>query len=406
MTHRPPALLRQRLALCAALLALLWTVPASTAAPLQISAETCERSPDNWAEAASRRSRTPQLGLPPLQHPADNPPTAARIALGRRIFFDRALSINNTMSCAMCHVPEQGFANWELATSIGVEGRSVKRNAPSLINVGLLRPLFHDGRDPTLETQFIGPLTARNEMANPSVGHVVAYLQEQADYDRLFREAFGASASLDRIGMALAAYQRALTLGNSSFDRWFYGGDSAAVSSTAKRGFDLFRGKAGCVSCHSIGPDDALFTDQQFHDTGYGQMRELARQNPPETLPVQVAPGVVHQIDYALVRAVSGPREADLGRYEVTEDPRDRWRFRTPTLRNLAVSPPYMHDGGFGTLAEVIDFYNGGGANLPGQDPRIRPLRLTDGEKRDLLSFLETLTSSGLDCLVAEARQR
>ncbi|AHD10511.1 cytochrome-c peroxidase [Phaeobacter gallaeciensis] len=374
--------------------------------PMQISADSCPQPADeDWAERAARRSLTPQLGLPPLVYPADNPPTATRIALGRQIFFDRALSINNTMSCAMCHVPEQGFANWELATSVGVEGRSVKRNAPSLINVGLLNPLFHDGRDPMLETQFIGPLTARNEMANPSAGRVVFHLQTDNAYDSLFKEAFGAPASLDRIGMALAAYQRALTVGNSPFDRWFYGGDPSAVPPSAKRGFELFRDKAGCASCHSVGPEDALFTDQQFHDTGYGQMRELERQNPPKTLPVQVAPGVIHHVDYDLVRAVSGPRDADLGRYEVTEDPQDRWRFRTPTLRNLLVSPPYMHDGGFSTLAEVIDYYDSGGAGLPGQDPRVRPLDLSDREKTELLAFLSTLTSSELDCLVAEARQ-
>ncbi|UWR93125.1 methylamine utilization protein MauG [Phaeobacter inhibens] len=414
---RLPALLRHFMSFnAAAVLALVFdasivladgdTLAGPSDLPVQISADSCPQPPDeDWAERAAKRSLTPQLGLPPLVYPADNPPTAARIALGRQIFFDRALSINNTMSCAMCHVPEQGFANWELATSVGVEGRSVKRNAPSLINVGLLNPLFHDGRDPMLETQFIGPLTARNEMANPSAGRVVSHLQSDSAYDSLFKEAFGSPASLDRIGMALAAYQRALTVGNSPFDQWFYGGDPAAVSPAARRGFELFRNKAGCVSCHNVGPDDALFTDQQFHDTGYGQMRELERQNPPETLPVQVAPGVIHHVDYDLVRAVSSPRDADLGRYEVTEDPQDRWRFRTPTLRNLVVSPPYMHDGGLSTLADVIDYYDSGGAGLPGQDPRVQPLGLSDQEKTELLAFLTTLTSSGLDCLVADARQ-
>ncbi|APG47863.1 cytochrome-c peroxidase [Phaeobacter porticola] len=377
------------------------------AAPIQISPATCSQPSTglDWAEIAARRSLMPQLGLPPLRHPKDNPPSAARIALGRQIFFDRALSINNTMSCAMCHVPEQGFANWELATSVGVEGRSVKRNAPSLINVGLLKPLFHDGRDTALETQFIGPLTARNEMANPSAGRVVAYLNQHPDYVIAFETAFNAGASLDRIGMALGAYQRSLTLGNSPFDRWYYGDDKTAINESAKRGFDLFRTKAGCASCHTFGADHALFTDEEFHDTGYGQMREMARQSPPETLPVQVAPGVVHQVDFALVRTVSAPREADLGRYEVTEDTADRWRFRTPTLRNLAVTPPYMHDGSFGTLDEVVDFYNHGGPELPGQDARIRPLYLSTAEKTDLVAFLMSLTSSELGCLVAEARQ-
>lgn len=375
-----------------------------TALPAPISAETCPADPESWTKAALERILVPQLGLPPVPHPVDNPPTEAKIALGRKLFFDRRLSINRTMSCAMCHVPEQGFANWELATAIGVEGRSVKRNAPSVINVGFLTPLFHDGRDPALETQFVAPLVARNEMANPSIGHVVAELNRLPDYRPLFDAAFAAPASLDRIGQSLGAYQRSLTLGNSAFDRWYYGGDETALNAAAQQGFALFTGKADCASCHLIETDHALFTDQQFHDTGYGRMREERRQNPPATHPVQVAPGVVHQVDFSRIRAVSAPREADLGRYEVTEEPEDRWKFRTPGLRNLAVTAPYMHDGALTTLGEVLAFYNAGGAGHPDQDARIRPLGLSPTELADIEAFLLALTSEGLDCLVAEAR--
>lgn len=369
-----------------------------------ISGETCKSYPELWSATALLRSRLPPLGLPPMPEPSRNPPTAEKIELGRKLFFDRRLSINNTMSCAMCHVPEQGFANWELATAVGVEGRSVKRNAPSLINVGYLDPLFHDGRDHSLETQFIGPLVARNEMANPSAGIVVAALNRMSDYQPLFEAAFAAPASIDRIGMALAAYQRSLTLGNSAFDRWHYGGDETALGDQAKRGYELFTGAAECASCHLIGEEHALFTDQSFHDTGYGRLREENRQNPPEKLLVQVAPGVTHEVDFAIIQAVSGPREADLGRYEVTEAPEDRWKFRTPSLRNVAISSPYMHDGALSTLAEVLKFYNEGGPNHPAQDPRIRPLGLSDGDLLAIEAFLISLTSEGLDCLVAEAR--
>lgn len=374
------------------------------ALPAPISAETCPTDRESWASAALERSLTPQLGLPPVPHPVDNPPTEAKIELGRKLFFDRRLSINRTMSCAMCHVPEQGFANWELATAIGVEGRSVKRNAPSVINVGFLTPLFHDGRDPALETQFVAPLVARNEMANPSIGHVVAELNGLPDYRPLFDAAFAAPASLDRIGQALGAYQRSLTLGNSAFDRWYYGGDETALNAAAQRGFALFTGKADCASCHLIETDHALFTDQQFHDTGYGRLREERRQNPPATHPVQVAPGVVHQVDFSRILSVSAPREADLGRYEVTEEPEDRWKFRTPGLRNLAVTAPYMHDGALTTLGDVLEFYNIGGAGHPDQDARIHPLNLSPTELADIEAFLLALTSDGLDCLVAEAR--
>ncbi len=364
----------------------------------------CIADAQDWSETALKRSLSAPLGLPPVLHPHDNPPSVAKIELGRKLFFDRRLSINHTMSCAMCHVPEQGFTNWELSTAIGVEGRSLKRNSPSILNVGHLNVLFHDGRDHALETQFIGPLTAQNEMANPSAGYVVALLKQLPDYAQMFEDAFDAQASLDRIGMALGAYQRSVLAGNSPFDQWYFGGDEAAVSADVKRGFQIFTGKGNCSACHLIGDDHALFTDERFHDTGYGQMREAERQNPPTSIPVQVAPGVVHEMDFSKIHSVSAKREADLGRYEVTEDPADRWRFRTPSLRNLTVTPPYMHDGHFSTLSEVIEFYDQGGPGLPGQDPRIRPLKLTGVERTDLKAFLQSLTSSDLSCLIDEAR--
>ncbi len=373
-------------------------------APQQITPESCKEDGEKWTENALQRSLIPPLGLPPVPHPVDNPPTAEKIELGRKLFFDRRLSINRTMSCAMCHVPEQAFVNWELATAVGVEGRSVKRNSPTVINVGYLDVLFHDGRDFSLETQFIAPMVAANEMANPSIGWVVSQLNRDSDYQALFDAAFAAPASLDRIGQALGTYQRSLTAGNSRFDQWYYGGDEIALSAVEKRGFALFTGDAGCASCHLIGEESALFTDTQFYDIGYGRLREDIRQNPPKTVPVQVAPGVIHQVDFARVKSVSATREADLGRYEVTEKTDDRWKFRTPSLRNVGVTPPYMHDGAFTTLSDVLNFYNTGGPNHPDQDPRIRPLGLGERELAELEAFLNSLTSSGLDCLVAEAR--
>ena len=372
--------------------------------PVLIDPRDCAESGEDWAARAEARSRTRVLGLPDLIHPEDNPPTAAKIALGRKLFFDRRLSINKTMSCAMCHVPEQGFANWELQSAVGVEGRGVKRNAPTVLNSGFLSPLFHDGRDPALETQFIAPLVARNEMANPSAGWVIGFLNADAAYRGEFQEVFGAPASVDRMGQALAAYQRSLIAGNSPFDRWRFGGEAEALSPAAQRGFEIFTGKGDCASCHEIGAEDALFTDQVFHDTGYGQMREHARQNPPATMRVQLAPGVFHDVDFARIAAVGAGREADLGRYEVTEEPEDRWKFRTPSLRNVAKTQPYMHDGALTTLGDVIAFYDRGGPGYPGQDPRIRPLGLSQAERDDLEAFLESLTSPDLACLAAEGR--
>jgi len=372
--------------------------------PVPIDPESCGEDPADWAQRALSRSSAPQMGLPQVPHPADNPPSVEKIELGRKLFFDRRLSINNTMSCAMCHVPEQAFVNRELRTAVGVEGRSVKRNAPTVINAGFLDVLFHDGRETALETQFISPMVARNEMANPSIGLVIAKLSSLPDYRGKFETAFGAPASVDRMGMALAAYQRSLVLGGSAFDRWYYGKEEDALDAEAKRGFEIFTGEAGCASCHEIGDEWALFTDQQFHDTGYGWMRERTRQRPPDSIRVEVAPGVFHDMDYARVAAVGLARQSDIGRYEITEEPEDRWKFRTTPLRNVALTPPYMHDGALGTLEEVVDFYDSGGPGHPLQDPRIRPLGLSDGDKQALVAFLRSLTSPGIACLVAEAR--
>lgn len=355
----------------------------------------------DWAELAASRAATPPPGLPPLP-PADRP-DAARIELGRHLFFDRRLSVNGTMSCAMCHVPEQGFTSHELRTAVGVEGRSVKRNTPTLINVAYVSELFHDGRDPSLETQFLGPLLAMNEMANPSAGQVIARLQQIDEYPGLFDRAFGAGPSIDRIGAALAAYQRSLLAGDSPFDR-HRAGESDALSPAAQRGLALFTGRAGCVACHEIGTDGALFSDNAFHDNGYGYMRERERQAPSQTARVEVIPGTVYEVPRDYIASVGGQREPDLGRYEATGRPEDRWRFRTPSLRNVALSRPYMHDGGMATLDDVVAFYADGGFPHPDQDARIRRLDLSQGDRADLVAFLQSLTSPDVDCLSGEAR--
>lgn len=335
--------------------------------------------------------------------------TPEAVALGRKIFFDRRLSLNGTISCGMCHVPEQAFASNELSTAVGFEGRGVKRNAPSLLYIGHIGVLFHDGRESSLETQYIGPMVAPNEMANPSIGHVVDLLRKLPDYRGRFEAAFGNEAGLDNIGAALAAYQRTLVAGPSRFDRWRFGGDSAALTGQERRGFELFTGKAGCAQCHTLGngpggAKHAMFTDEKFHDTGYGWWREQMRQNPPAAEPVEVAPGVRFDLGRDVVASVSAPQQADLGRYEVTLDPRDLWSFRTPGLRNVALTSPYMHDGGLRTLDEVIAFYDSGGRTHAQQSPLLRPLGLDAGERAALVAFLGTLTSSGLDAVVDEAR--
>jgi len=358
----------------------------------------------DWAEAAVARKTGGALGLPMLDHPSDNPPSAEKIRLGRKLFFDRRLSLNRTMSCGMCHIPEQGFGNYELQRAVGLEGRSLRRNAPSLVNVGYYKTLFVDGRETALETQFVSPLIAKNEMANPSIGYVVELVKSLPDYEKKFEAAFGGPATLQRIGQALAGYQRSLIAANSPFDQWKYGGDETALDESAKRGFALFSGKAGCSQCHLVGQEDAVFTDQSFHDTGYGWMREQERQNPPATQPLEVSPGVVFHMSRKQLDDVSGPVLPDLGRYEVTQDPADSWKFRTPSLRNIELTRPYMHDGGFARLEDVLAFYNGGGALHDQQSPLIQPLGLEKNDLADLEAFLKSLTSQDFATLVEEAR--
>lgn len=345
--------------------------------------------------------RRPGLGLPPVAVPQDNPVTPAKLALGRKLFFDRRLSLNKTVSCAICHVPAQGFANNQMKTSVGIEGRTLRRNAPTVLNVAYWRRLFHDGRETELRRAVWMQLLSRNMMGNPAPGVVLDRIDSLPDYRGLFEAAFGRGPSMETVGMALATYLRSLVSGGSAFDRWRYGGEAGAIGQDAKRGFALFTGKAGCAACHRVGERHALFTDHLLHNTGLGWYNAMKRA--PAKRAIELAPGVVLDVDDAIVAAVSAEPEGDLGLYEVTEDPADRWKYRTPSLRNVALTAPYMHDGSLSSLEEVIEFYDRGGYPNEGLDPKIRPLGLSAREKRDLVAFLKTLTGENVAALVADA---
>ncbi|MFH0351124.1 MAG: cytochrome c peroxidase [Chromatiales bacterium] len=338
----------------------------------------------------------PPLGLPQTPVPADNPLTEPKIALGRMLFYDRRLSLNNTMSCAMCHIPDQGFTNNALAAPVGIEGRSVRRNAPSLYNVAYQKLLFHDGREIALETQVWSPLLARNEMGAPSVGWVLDKVRRLPAYQSLFERAFGRPAGMETIGQAIASYERTLISGNTPFDRWYYGRETTALGREAQRGFKLFTGKARCGACHALGHDHALFTDQEPHNTGIGWQRSMHTRAAEAAVPI--APGL--NVAKNFVEAVSEPPPNDLGRYEITQDPADRWRYKTPGLRNVALTAPYMHDGSFATLADVVVYYNRGGYAAP--DREIEPLGLSPMEQNDLVVFLESLTGDNVRELAAD----
>lgn len=341
----------------------------------------------------AERAASPPLGLPGLA----DPPSAALLDLGRRLFFDRRLSANATLSCAMCHVPEQAFTQNEIKTPVGIEGRFVRRNAPALYNVGYRHLLFHDGRESDLTEQIWAPLLAANEMGNTDRTAVLTTIADDADYVLAFDVLFDEGLNEHTLGLALAGYQRALVSADSPFDRWFYGGDSTALEPAAKRGFLLFADKQ-CLSCHQLTHSHAHFTDDRLHRTGVGYRSQRVAQQPLAS--VQIAPGIVVPLSIE----VMPPWEVDEGLKEITGREADRWRYRTPSLRNVAITAPYMHDGSLATLAEVIDFYDRGGGADPGKDPLLVPLNLTPSQRRDLEAFLGALTGSDVELLAADAR--
>jgi cytochrome c peroxidase len=343
----------------------------------------------------------PPLGLPNVPAPKDNPLSREKIELGRKLFYDRRLSLNNTFSCAMCHIPEQGFTSQEQATAVGVEGRTVRRNSPTLYNVAYAEKLFHDGRESSLENQVWGPFLAHNEMANPSVGFVVDKLKALPDYQGLFEKAFKRGVSMETLGQAIASYERTLVSGNSPFDRWRYGKQADALSPQAKQGFELFTGKAGCSQCHAIGERYALFTDNQLHNTGLGYKESMRKE--PAKQQVQVAPGVSVNLDSSAIQQVGEAKPNDLGLYEITQNPADRWKYKTPTLRNIALTAPYMHNGALASLREVVEFYNQGGEANENLDPLIKPLGLSTGEIGSLMEFMRALTGDDVATLVLDA---
>lgn len=303
----------------------------------------------------------PPLGLPPVPIPAGNPATAESVALGRKLFYDKRLSGDESISCATCHDPLLGFTDGQ-KHSRGVGGKFGTRNAPSVVNAAYLQFQFWDGRAPSLEEQAAGPIANPIEM-NQSHDICVSKLEADPVYKAQFQNVFGPGpVTIGKVENALASFERTLISGNSPFDRYEYGSDKHALSPSAIRGLAIFRDKSkgNCATCHTIGEKYALFTDGKFHNIGV---------------------------------SVNGEGElTDLGRYDVTKIEADKGAFLTPTLRNVAKSAPYMHDGSLKTLKEVVDFYAGGGNSNPYLDREIKEITLTGQERADLVGFLKSLT--------------
>jgi len=349
----------------------------------------------------SANIKHPPLGLPAVPVPEDNPVTTEKILLGRKLFFDRRLSLNNTFSCAMCHIPEQGFTSQEMATAVGIEGRTVRRNSPTIYNTAYATRLFHDGRENSLELQVWGPLLARNEMGNPSMGYIIDKIKSLPEYPALFIKAFGKQPDILNLGQAIASYERTLISADSPFDRWYYGKQKNALPPAAQQGFKLFTGKAGCSQCHTLNKHYALFTDNQFHNTGIGYQQSMQKNEDKKK--ILLAPGLFIEVDTERLETISAPKPNDLGRYEITQNPQDRWKYKTPSLRNIALTAPYMHDGSLARLEDVIRFYNHGGINNENLDPLIKPLHLNETEIQQLKAFLNALTGSNVKQLVSDA---
>lgn len=288
--------------------------------------------------------------------PSTNLNYAAKIELGKQLYFDGRLSKNNAISCAFCHNPGTGFAD-SRQTSIGVGGGIGGRQSPTVYNSAFNHVQFWDGRARSLEEQAIGPIHNPVEMAETHE-HVVAKLGKVKGYQQQFRAVFGTGVNLQGIAEAIAAYERTVLSTNSAFDKYMMG-DQKAMDEAAARGLGLFKGKARCILCHN-GPN---LTDNQFHNLGVPQV---------------------------------GPMKEDLGRYNVTRAEKDKGAFKTPTLRSITETSPYMHDGAFKTLEEVLEFMNEGGGRNPNVSPLMKPLGLTPEEKADLLAFLRALTGEPL----------
>jgi cytochrome c peroxidase len=292
-------------------------------------------------------------GYEAMKIPPDNPMTPEKVALGRQLFFDKRLSADGSRSCYSCHLNEKGLSDG-LPTSVGALGKRLPRNSPTLWNIGYHHEFYWDGRAPTLERQIFAAWTGPNMSGKPE--EVAARLNQIEGYRRQFRKVFGTDATPDAIVKALAAYTRTIIGGNTAWDRW-RAGDETAISEEAKRGWEVFQ-RIGCTNCH----DGLLFTDLQYHNVGIG----MDKPNP------------------------------DLGRYNVTKQDKDRGAFKTPTLRDVARSGPYFHDGSAATLEEAVDIMLAGGKPNPWLDrANLKPARITPEERRALLAFLRSLTEEG-----------
>ena len=327
------------------------------------------------------------LGLPSLLAPGENPQTAEKIVLGRSLFNDKRFSANGSVSCASCHQADKAFTDG-LPVAIGINGQAGTRNTPTVINAAFYQTQFLDGRASSLEEQALGPFVNPIEHGLTNHQAIVDVIRQDGNYIQQFNKVFHVPAdavTINHVVKAIASFERTLIAGNSPFDRYLFGMDQSAISMSAARGSRIFRRKGNCANCHEISWNNALFTDNRFYNIGIGfklltsVLEELIAGKNPEDL------------------ALTDAQRSELGRFNVTKMLADLGKFKTPTLRNIALTAPYMHDGSIKTLEEVIEYYDKGGDKNRFIDAKIFPLHLTQREKADLLAFMKSLTSSPVE---------
>lgn len=330
----------------------------------------------------------PPRPLAPLPVP-ESEPDAAQVELGRKLFFDPRLSGDATLSCSTCHNPQKGWADG-LALSKGYPGTRYFRNTPTVLNASLGSLMYWDGRLPASDL----PTLVRDHISEAHFLQadgrlVIERMRQVPEYEKQFNEAFGGEPTYGRILNAVAAFVKSLRSVNVPFDR-FLGGEESAISDSAKRGLAMFKGKAGCIQCH----DGSMLSDGKFHSLGLQPNLEIFM-DPLRHVTFRRFFRTLGVPDYRTLRQ-------DVGLYCVTKVKHDRELIRTPTLREVSNTAPYMHDGQLKTLEDVVSLYNSGGGPRASKDPLLKPLGLSDEEQSDLVEFLKTLSGTPVEIAVPE----
>lgn len=374
--------------------------PARLRAPLAAAAAVLAAALAAASVAALASSASAEEGVLPAlppgvlepEIPADNPPTAAKVELGRRLYFDARLSTDGTIACATCHAPESAFADpRETATSAGAGGALGARNAPTVLNAAFLATQFWDGRAATLEEQAAQPITNPIEHGFADAAAAEAKLRALPEYAPLFAEAFGeGEITLARAAQAIATFERTLISLDAPIDK-FLAGDAGAISESARRGWELFNGKARCNTCHGHIEVLPFFTDDLFHNLGVG----IERVQNFDALAARVAEALAAGQSIESLQ-LSGAEADELGRAMVSGEPKDIGAFKTPQLRNVALTAPYMHDGSEPTLISVMELYDRGGNKNRYLSGEMQALQLTETERADLVALMHTFTGAGL----------